>query len=214
MAYNTDWLLHTREGKLAMAREWIIVLGTKGTAFSIPEAITQALTTLADTAEAALTEAKTESTRTPVATAKCRAAFDAMTDKMRDIKRRYFLVPPLTEADLISLGLKLHDASSTPVGAPTGQVMAEIFLRGPGELGVRIVFVSGTPHDKANTGYRVWYSVVAPGEALPERPEDLRKSFFTRRKRDFIEFDYGDTGKTAYIAVQIESGSGKQGKFG
>jgi hypothetical protein len=42
----------------------------------------------------------------------------------------------------------------------------------------------------------------------------LSKSFFTRRKRDFIGFDYGDAGKTAYIAVRIESGSGKQGKFG
>jgi hypothetical protein len=42
----------------------------------------------------------------------------------------------------------------------------------------------------------------------------LSKSFFTRRKRDFITFDYGDAGKTAYIAVQIENGGGKQGKFG
>jgi hypothetical protein len=71
--------------------------------------------------------------------------------------------------------------------------------------------VSGDPHDRANAGSRVWYSVIAPREAPPAKPEDLRKSFFTRRKRDFITFDYGDAGKTAYIAVQIENGSGKFG---
>ncbi|MDR2783031.1 MAG: hypothetical protein LBB48_04200, partial [Treponema sp.] len=80
--------------------------------------------------------------------------------------------------------------------------------------GFRIVYVSGASRDRANAGYRVWYSVIAPGEAPPAKPEELRKSFFTRRKRDFIRFDYGDAGKAAFTAVQIENGSGKQGKFG
>jgi hypothetical protein len=42
----------------------------------------------------------------------------------------------------------------------------------------------------------------------------LRKSFFTRRKKDLIEFDYGDSGKTAYIAARIESPGGHQGNWG
>jgi hypothetical protein len=54
----------------------------------------------------------------------------------------------------------------------------------------------------------------AAGETPPAGPEDLRKSFFTRRRRDFIEFDYADSGKTVYIAVQIESPGGKQGAWG
>ncbi|GHV42376.1 hypothetical protein AGMMS49546_20740 [Spirochaetia bacterium] len=36
----------------------------------------------------------------------------------------------------------------------------------------------------------------------PANPDDLRKSFFTKRKKDVIEFDFGDSGKTAYFAVQ------------
>jgi hypothetical protein len=92
--------------------------------------------------------------------------------------------------------------------------MVETFLRGWHEMGFRVVFVSGDPHDRANGGYRVWYSVVAPGETPPAGPEDLRKSFFTRRKRDFIAFDYADSGKTVYIAVQIEIPDGQQGKWG
>jgi hypothetical protein len=33
------------------------------------------------------------------------------------------------------------------------------------------------------------------------------------RKKDLVPFDYGDSGKTAYFAVQVENG-GKQGQWG
>ncbi|MDR2808821.1 MAG: hypothetical protein LBB43_07450 [Spirochaetaceae bacterium] len=39
-------------------------------------------------------------------------------------------------------------------------------------------------------------------------------AYITAELRRLIRFDYGDAGKTAYIAVQIESGIGKQGKAG
>jgi hypothetical protein len=101
---------------------------------------------------------------------------------MRDMKKRYFLTPPLQEPDYIALGLKPHD--NTP-----------------------------TPRDPANKGYRIWYSVIAPGETPPASPKDLRESFFTKRKKDVIEFDFGNSGKTAYFAVQIEN-DGKKGPWG
>jgi hypothetical protein len=47
----------------------------------------------------------------------------------------------------------------------------------------------------------------------PEDPDDLRKSFYTKRKKDRIEFDFGDSGKTAFFAVQIEN-EGKKGPWG
>jgi hypothetical protein len=132
---------------------------------------------------------------------------------MRDMKRRYFLSPPLTEADLISLGLKPHDTHPTPSGVPTAQVAVETYLAGRHELGVRLVYVTGKPDDPANKGYRIWYSVVGQGETAPAVPADLRKSFYTQRKKDLVEFDYEDSGKTAYFAVQIEN-DGKKGSWG
>jgi hypothetical protein len=89
----------------------------------------------------------------------------------------------------------------------------ETYLIGRHELGVRIVYVTGSPDDSANKGYRIWYSVIAPGETPPTRPEDLRMSFFTQRRKDVIEFDFGDSGSTVYFAVQIEIG-GKKGPWG
>jgi hypothetical protein len=47
----------------------------------------------------------------------------------------------------------------------------------------------------------------------PARPEDLRKAFFTMRKKDVVKFDFGDSGKTACFAAQIEN-NGKQDPWG
>ncbi|MDR1249426.1 MAG: hypothetical protein LBK63_09010, partial [Treponema sp.] len=160
-----------------------------------------------------LETAKNETTRTPVANARCKEAFDALEDFMRDFKRRYFLSPPLLDSDFVSLGLKPHDSHQSPSSTPTAQVTVETYLVGRHELGVRIVYVTGSPHDPANKGYRIWYVVVAPGETPPANPEELRKSFFTKRRKDLIEFDFGDSGKTVYFAVQVEN-NGKKGNWG
>jgi hypothetical protein len=93
------------------------------------------LDTLIAAAEAALSAAQNETIRTPVATAQRKTAFDALTAKMRDIKRRYFLAPPLDDPAFIALGLKIHDSTPTHSGSPTGQVTVETFLVGRHELG-------------------------------------------------------------------------------
>jgi hypothetical protein len=182
------------------------------TNWNIPDSAMTDFITLKQTA-AALETAKNETTRTPVATAQCKEAFDALTAFMRDFKRRYFLSPPLLDSDYVSLGLKPHDSTPTASGTPTAQVTVETYLLGRHELGVRIIYVVGNPTDPASKGYRIWYSVVAPGEAPPANPDDLRKSFYTKRKKDVIEFEFGDSGKTAYFAVQIEN-EGKKGPWG
>jgi hypothetical protein len=184
-----------------MAKDWQSVATDKAQAWGIPAAVLTELSDLIQTADTAL------------ATAQCRAAFEALAEKMRDMKRRYFLTPPLTDADYISLGLKPHNTTPTASGTPTAQVTVETYLAGRHELGVKIIYVTGSPSDPANKGYRVWYSVIAPGETPPVNPNELRKSFFTKRKKDVVEFDFGDSGKTAYFAVIVENG-GKQGPAG
>jgi hypothetical protein len=213
MAQKTDWLSSDRTGQLAMARDWQNVAGTKAAAWGIPAAAVTELGALITAADTALTTAQNETTRTPVATAQCRAAFEALTARMRDTKKRYFLTPPLANPDYVSLGLKVPDSTPTPSGTPTAQVTVETYLVGRHELGVKIVYVTGSPADKANKGFRIWYSLTAPGETPPANPDDLRKSFFTKRKKDLIEFDFGDSGKTAWFAVQIEN-DGRKGPWG
>ena len=213
MNQKSDWMPGTRAGQLAMAKDWSAVIGGKASAWSIPMDVISDFNSLLQAAQSALDTAQTEATRTPVATARCRAAFEALVEKMRDVKRRYFLEPPLEDADLINLGLKPHDATHTISGVPTAQVTIETYLVGRHELGLKLVYVTGNPHDAANKGFRIWYSVPASGDAPPENAEALTKSFFTKRKKDVMEFAVGDSGKTAYFAVQIEN-EGKKGPCG
>ena len=213
MSNRTDWLPSARDGQLAMARDWVSAAGATGSTMNVPDPVLLELQNLTQAAEYDLNVAQNEITRTPVTTAKCRASFEALIAKMRDIKKRYFLSPPLTDTDYIALGLKPHDAIPTPSGPPTAQVTIETFLVGRHELGVKIIYVTGNPADTANKGYRIWYSLTAPGEAPPTNPDDLRKSFYTKRKKDRIEFDFGDSGSTAHFAVQIEN-DGKKGPWG
>jgi hypothetical protein len=166
MAYNIDWLPGARDGQLAMAKDWVSVTGTVHL-WSISLTAMQELGGLTEAAETALAAANNETTRTPVASAQCRAAFEALAAKMRDFKKRYFLTPPLTEADYIALGLKPHDATPTPSGPPAAQVTVETYLVGRHELCAKIIYVTGSVADPANKGYRIWYSVIAPGETPP-----------------------------------------------
>jgi hypothetical protein len=195
-----------------MAKNWIAVMTSRATSWGIPDAVLTQTNSLIQTAEIALVKARNEETRTPVATAECKEAFNALVEKMRDIKRRYFLTPPLQDSDYIALGLKPRDTTPTASGTPTAQVTIETYLRGRHELGVKIIYVTGNPADPANKGFRIWYTVAAPG-APPVNPDELRKSFYTKRKKDVIEFEFGDSGKTAYFAVQVEN-EGKKGPWG
>jgi hypothetical protein len=196
-----------------MVRMWISVCTGKALLWGIPDTVLSTLKSLADAAADALAVAKNDSTRTPVNNALCKEAFDQLAHYMRQCKARYFLSPPLVDSDYVSLGLKPHDTHPTPLPTPTAHVKVEVFLVGQHELGIRIVYVTGSPDDPENLGYRIWYTVVAPGETPPKNPEELRNSFFTQRRKDLMEFDFEDSGKTVYFAVQVECG-GKKGPWG
>jgi hypothetical protein len=194
-----------------MARDWQSAAASQKSAWGVPDVILANLQARFNDAEAALAVARNETTRTPVATARYKEAFDSFTSFMRDMKRRYFLVPPLLDSDYISLGLKPHDDTHTASGVPTAQVTVETYLVGRHELGVKIIYVTGNATDPANRGYRIWYRVAEQGAAPPENPDELHKSFYTKRKKDVFEF--GDSGKAAYFAVQVEN-EGKKGPWG
>jgi hypothetical protein len=167
MPYESNWLPGKREEQLAMSKDWISVLNSETTAADVPAAEQQELNQLSSDADTALTAAKS-SDRTPVITAKCKVAFEALVAKMRFIKSRYFLSPPLTAADLIAFELKPRDTTPTPVPSPTIQAEADISRPGVHLLELHLRPVSGFPPDphRSDYGYRIYYGVVPP-EAQP-----------------------------------------------
>jgi hypothetical protein len=196
-----------------MGKNWVVILNTKGTDWKVPPTETQALGAAVGEADSVLAAVESDVTRTPVVTAHCREVFEHMKAVMRNIKKRYFYAPPLSEADFVALGIKIPDPVHSPSKVPTAQVTIEFFLIGPHELGIRIVYVTGSPGDRENKSYRVYLIVLEPGEPAPTGPSETWKSFTTRRRKDRVEFGYGDSGKTVYFAVQVENGR-KKGPFG
>jgi hypothetical protein len=192
------------------------------------------LANLTGEATTALNQAQNTEQRTPVITAQCKAAFDALIAKMRYIKSHYFLTPPLTDADLVSLELKPKDTTHTPVPAPVNQPGIEINKWAPHTLGFRRFTATDLGGGESDYGIRVYYALVEIGavatsekpsatrltaevyiiSAPPQTPADLPNSFFTRRYNDLLELPPEASGKTCYLAARFENSKGQSGPWG
>ena len=213
-----------------MAKNWLFVIGNSNPPpWGIPQPEVADLNNLTGEAENALQEAQS-SNRTPVITAQCKAAFEALIAKMRLLKSHYFLTPPLTDADYISLELQPKDTTHTPVPPPTAQAEADISRPGVHLLELHLRPVAGSPPDphRADYGYRIYYGVLPPGGAAvevatgikrellkaPVSGDELPHSRFTRRKKELFDFPAEDSGKTVYFCIRYENAKGEPGPWG
>jgi hypothetical protein len=217
-----------------MAIRWSEIIYTKLVLWSIPASEASELDTLIGNATDCLQTIESLE-RTAVNTAKCNAAFTALTDKMRFIKNHYFLSPPLTDADFISLGLKPHDTKQTEIPPPVNHPGVEVVKWAPHTLGLRLFTAINMGDNEADYGFRVYYGLVAPNvpasvdgkvsasrlagdvyalSSLPGTQEDLPNSFFTRRKKDTLVLPLEATGYTWYLSVLFENGKGDKGPWG
>jgi hypothetical protein len=219
---RTDWIPSKRALQLAMAKNWYTVLNRKAQAWGIPNYVQAELEGLTEGAQDALSEAMS-SERTAVITARCKAAFDALIAKMRDIKKRYFLQPPLMDEDLVSLELSPPDTTPTPIPPPTAQVEADLTFPGIHLVELKkIRAVAGSvPDGKSDYGVRIFWGLsgLAGGEdkfrvtEAPASGKDLPHSKFTRRHKELFDFD-GESGNTVYFCLRYENPKGDAGPFG
>jgi hypothetical protein len=187
-----------------MAIVWITVCNIKRTLWGIAGVALTELTGLKDAAQAAFALIQDDSTRTRVTIAECKAAFDALKAFMRDFKRRYFIKPPLTDADFISLGLKPPNSTRTPVKPPKDGPVFSIIQMGRGALG--ILYWDGMAGKKGSKpegveGVRIFYGVS--GVPVTDQ-EQLPKSEWATKCPHIIRFPEADRGKRVYIALKWE----------
>jgi hypothetical protein len=95
MSQRTDWLPTTRDGILAIADDWLSVCIGKKTAWNIPDSAMTDCITFKEAAANTLETAKNETTRTPVATAQCKEAFDALTAFIAGFQAAVFFIASL-----------------------------------------------------------------------------------------------------------------------
>ena len=213
MSKSKDWWPGSRVGQLAMATKWVEVITPNAETWKIDPEDVKTFEKVVEKARLAFHEVQNEETCTPVAREKYKVAFTELEAAARAFKKQHLTIPPLDSSIFVSLGLKVPDKKPTPSGTPTAQISVETYLEGKYELGVRLIYINGSPNDTANKSFRVFYSVVAHGETPPQEQEELRSSFSTTRKKRVIQFKPTDSGKTCYIAAQIEN-DGKKGPWG
>jgi len=153
--------------------------------------------------------------RTPTDNAEIRALEKEVVAEMSDIKMRYLFIPPLTEADFITLGLHMKDKIPTPVGVPVGMVTATVKYPNECAIELHIEHVDGTPFDRrANYGVEIKHGKGAANEPPPTTAEHLPESVFTRRKKYLFTFPQEDARKVAYFCLRYENSKGQAGQWG
>jgi hypothetical protein len=205
-----------------MAQNWMEVLTpAKLTAWGIPTEEYNEFGTLVFTARDALQKAQSETERTPVVTAQCNAAFKALTDKMRFFKSHYFLVPPLTEADLVSLGIKPADTIRTPIPPPNGQVTADIGYPAAHRIELTNFRSLGAPSTdpRSDDGVNIKIGIVDGTDPYridapppPDKGELLPFSLSTHRRRERFDLS-GNSGKTLCVSLCRKNAKGNPGPF-
>jgi hypothetical protein len=229
MPKSTDWLSSTRSGQIEMAKNWNTLLSSKGTAWGVPAADITELQTMTRTAQDLLDLAMSAE-RTAAITAQCNEAFDYLKAKMRFIKERHFHVPPLTNDDLVSLGLKPKDPHRTPIGEPDIQPQITISSPGPHVLDLHLRPAEGmTSADPRSLDHFLvrWGIMLPSGPASPEqaaadprllskvpaRPEDFPMVFTNKRRTHRMEFNLDDSSKTLYATACYQNPGGLDGTY-
>ena len=230
MSAYKDWFPGPRTLILAMCQVWISYLTTeRRTAWGIPAQEFTDLGTLFAAAQALLQKSRNDAVRTHVITVQLEEAFGALEAKMRFFRKHYFLMPPLTLEDWVSLGFDPPDVHPTPVPPPDGTPSVSLSYSGGGPhiIMAHLGPMAGTREldPRSGYGYAVYRAIMPPGGATLEEaaspkhylmapPLDGRglDHQFTRRRKEELIFDAEDAGKTACVCARYENSKGEAGK--
>jgi hypothetical protein len=208
-----DWLPRRREEVIATAEDWGTYITTeRAAAWNVPAA---ALTELAalKTAAKSLLDIVDGPESTSVKVAECKTAFGSLEAKMRDLKRRYFLKPPLADADLVAMNLPIPDRTPSEIGVPTVHVGLAAKPVGNREVEVtRTVAETGAKATPYGMDGAVLYEKV--GGAAPAGPEELTKSQILKRLRTTRVYGEEDRRKPVWYAARWQNEKGEEGPWG
>ncbi|GHV77715.1 hypothetical protein AGMMS49942_25360 [Spirochaetia bacterium] len=229
MGHVLDWLSPIRGKIIEMAHIFIAFLELNGLRLGIPTAENDVLEADTLAAETALTAA-TGSARGPTNTALCNTAFKKLKKKMRFIKERYFTVPPLTNDELVSMGLKRKDGIPTKKEPPQGMFTARVLSSLNGLVKYIIESVEEDPPDASDLieGFDVYRGIMPQGGAtleqaagpkhylrdMPVTGSGLQLLETVSKKRNRMAFDAEDRGMTACISFRAKNGKENRGPWG
>ena len=220
MSIQSDWMPRIRSVQLEMGTNWSTILAEKAELWKIPEALTTVLKESVNEAASQLAVPIPE--RNAVTTARMNDAFKNLSTIMRDIKKRYFYVPPLTNSDIVSLGLKLKDENPTNIPPPSIPVTGRLTFPSIGLVEMCEIRPDGEKSDeRSKYGVRIYFGILSEATstfkyritAPPKTGDDLPHSVFTRQKRYRFAFSE-QGGKEVFFCMRYENSKGEAGPWG
>jgi len=203
MFMRNDWMPARRSDQLAMAKRWMDVLPRKAQAWRIPMDMVQRLEFLTGEAMVLLDRADSPEGRT---------AFAEMVAHMRDIRRRTFFMPPLTDGDFADLGLQPPDNIRTPHIDVSEMVDFVIHLSNIRELVVDF-WIQGEAHKAKPHGYDGAVIIWDIRDTPPADPKELANHTMASRTPHTLTFDEAQRGKTVQIALAWQNERGIIGQL-
>jgi len=220
MALKIDWLPRSRSAQLEKGKNWCTILAEKAGLWLVPEATTTVLNEAVN--EAASQFAVPVPERNAITSQQMIDAFKNLTTVMRDVKKRYFFVPPLTNSDIVALGLKVKDEIPTTIPPPSIPVTGRLTFPSIGLVEMREISADGEKSDdRSKYGVRIYFGILSEATstykhriaAPPKTGDDLPHSVFTRQKR--YRFAFSDQrGKEAFFCMRFENSKGEAGPWG
>jgi hypothetical protein len=213
-----------RAAVIEMAKNWCGLIDANLRDWGIPTEVLSGL--MAKTGALDALDAKPHPERTPVFYAEIRMAGKALAAAMRDVKRRYFFAPPLSDADIAALGLKPRDRSPAPVAAPVSPAAGELAFPAKGIVRVVKIRPAAPERDKrASYGVRIYYGILGGGHAggcaggsfrlrsAPATGDDLPHSVFTATRSHTFDLT-AERGNRLFVCMRYENKKGQRGPWG
>jgi len=194
-----DWMPGKYEDKLSMAKQWVDTLLVRGPEWNVSALEIAELSALTEATAAAL-EMKQVNGGGTIGTAAIRDALKAMVAFMRRLKKTRFFSPPLNEADLASLGLKLPDLIPTKRDKVRELVDLTLSLHNPREIIVnfRVKDSSRRAKPRDYVGVLIRYAIL---DAPTKSHDKLTIEVPASRTPHTLKFDESQRGKTVYVAA-------------
>jgi len=186
----------------------------------IPAQTLVKLLALQDDLETATETAATQPT--PAHTLARNNAQAAATKALRLFVNQYLRFDPVTDVDLVEMGIPVRDTIPTAIPPPRIPVEGVLAFPAAGLVEMREIRGVGAPLDKrADHGVRIYYGIVGtPSESdkfrITDRPrtgDDLPHSVFTRKKHQRFDFA-GESGKEVFFCMRYENMKGDAGPWG
>ena len=199
---SSDWLPRYRADRLAMAKTWTEVLAGRWSDWEIKEYEVADLLRHYNKARAAFDASNPDpETPGPVSSEAIKSAMKALVSYMRYVKERRFFVPPLTDADLVSLGLSPR--GPMPVQQPVPSTVPEIETNASATrelmFRVRDFGSKGWAKPAYVHGFEFVWAIM---ENTPAQIDKLTNVVTAMGNPIKLTFDEADCGKRIYFAVR------------